>query len=391
MTSQFIVERLGRRYMAEGGDPDFAACALLLEKAPSSKEVDLLVRGMEKALEGRRLAKVPAALEKGLAVLWDKQGNNLAVVRFAVRLGSPTAYARALEMAADPKRADAERVSLMEVISQSGQADCVPVLLQLLGDGRKPAVRTAALMGLQPFNDPKIADTVLSLYPKMPADLRGKARDLLCNRPASALKLLAAVHAGTIDPKEVPFDQLRRMRQLKNAEIDALIEKDWGKIGSETTSQKISRIRSIGNILVRYGPGNPGKGKALFKETCATCHQLFGEGNKVGPDLTTADRKNRDFLITQVIDPSAIIRPEFVAFNATTTDGRTLMGLVVESTPAAVTLLDAKNEKTVLSRDRIDDLTASPVSLMPDGLLDKFTEEMLCDLFSYLQSAGPPR
>ncbi len=391
MTSQFIVERLARRYMAEGGEADYAACARLLQNAPGPKEVSLLVAGMEKALEGRRLEKVPPALEKALAALWEKQANNVSVVRFAVRLGSPTAYARALEMVADARLPDADRAALVEVISQAGQADAVPALLSLVGDGNKPAVRSAAVLGLQAFNDPKVADTLLSLYPKMPADLRGKARDLLVSRPASALAMLRAVDAKAIDPKEVPFDQLRRLRQLKNAEVDGLVEKHWGKIGAETSGERISRIRSIGNILVRFGPGDPVKGKALFKEHCATCHQLFGEGNKVGPDLTSADRKNRDFLITQVVDPSAIIRPEFVAYNVTTTDGRVLTGLVAEETPQAVTLLDAKNQKVVIGRDRIDDMKASPVSLMPDGLLDKFTEEMLCDLFAFLQSESPPK
>src|SRR5207302_6922554 len=55
LTSAVIVERLARRYLAEGGDADLAACARLLETAPGDKERDLLVRGMEKALEGRRL------------------------------------------------------------------------------------------------------------------------------------------------------------------------------------------------------------------------------------------------------------------------------------------------------------------------------------------------
>ena len=37
-----------------------------------------------------------------------------------------------------------------------------------------------------------------------------------------------------------------------------------------------------------------------------TCHQLFGAGQRVGPDLTAADRKNLDVLLQNVIDPSAV-------------------------------------------------------------------------------------
>jgi len=117
---------------------------------------------------------------------------------------------------------------------------------------------------------------------------------------------------------------------------------------------------------------------------------LFGEGGKVGPDLTGADRKNREYLLTQVIDPSAVIRPEYVAYSVQTRDGRTLVGVMAESTPDAVTLVDAKAQRTVIARDRIDVMKASPTSLMPEKLLDALTDQQICDLFSYLSGDGGP-
>src|SRR5205085_7316169 len=122
-------------------------------------------------------------------------------------------------------------------------------------------------------------------------------------------------------------------------------------------------------------PGDVVNGKVLFTKTCATCHTLFDEGNKVGPELTTADRKNRDFLLTSIVDPSAYIRPEFVAYVVNLKDGRALTGLVAESSPKAITLLNDKNERTVIARDRIDDMSASAVSLMPEKILDPLREQ----------------
>jgi putative heme-binding domain-containing protein len=179
------------------------------------------------------------------------------------------------------------------------------------------------------------------------------------------------------------------VRAHKSPELDKLVEKHWGKVGVETAGEKISRIRSIANIL-RGGPGDSAKGKELFTKTCATCHVLFGEGNKVGPELTGADRKNLDLLLMNVIDPSAVIRPEFVAYNVLTKDGRALFGLIVEATPTAITLVDGKNEKVVVPRDKIDEMSASAVSLMPDKLLDTFDEQMLRDFFAYVRGDGPP-
>src|SRR5262249_23104878 len=129
-------------------------------------------------------------------------------------------------------------------------------------------------------------------------------------------------------------------------------------------------------------------GKALFTQHCATCHTLFNEGNKIGPELTGADRKNLEVLLTNVVDPSGYIRPEYVAYYVTLKDGRTLDGLVVETTPATVTLLNGKNEKTVVRREQIEEMAPSATSLMPEKLLDTLTDQQIRDLFAYLQSDG---
>jgi putative heme-binding domain-containing protein len=116
---------------------------------------------------------------------------------------------------------------------------------------------------------------------------------------------------------------------------------------------------------------------------------LFGEGEKIGPDLTGADRKNRDALLLEIVDPNAVIRPEYVAQVVLTTDGRVLTGLITESTPQTVTLLDAKNERTIIAREKIEAMRPSALSLMPERLLDPLDAQELRDLFAYLQGDGP--
>jgi putative heme-binding domain-containing protein len=105
----------------------------------------------------------------------------------------------------------------------------------------------------------------------------------------------------------------------------------------------------------------------------------------IGPDLTSADRKNRTFLVTSIVDPSAIIRPEFMAHAVTTTDGRMLHGIIVERTPNAITLVDSKTDRTVLALNKIESLEPSPVSLMPESIIDPLDDQQIRDLFSYLQ------
>jgi len=163
-----------------------------------------------------------------------------------------------------------------------------------------------------------------------------------------------------------------------------LIAKHWGKITPATAGEKLTQIRNLGATLSR-GAGDRAAGKVVFTKNCATCHTLFKEGGKIGPDLTGADRKNRVYLLTQIVDPSAIIRQEFLAYVVNVKDGRALTGLMVESTPETVTLVDAKNVRSVLRRDQIDEMKASPVSLMPEKLLEPLDDKQIRDLFAYLQ------
>ena len=65
-------------------------------------------------------------------------------------------------------------------------------------------------------------------------------------------------------------------------------------------------------------------------ERCATCHRLRGEGETIGPDLTFANRKDRDFLLVSLVDPSGAVRKEYQASQLATRDGRILIGLIVE-------------------------------------------------------------
>jgi hypothetical protein len=59
--------------------------------------------------------------------------------------------------------------------------------------------------------------------------------------------------------------------------------------------------------------------------------------------------------------------------------------LLAEQDAASITILDAKNERVKVSRDEIDTLEETDVSLMPERILDSLTPQQLCDLITYLQ------
>ena len=105
----------------------------------------------------------------------------------------------------------------------------------------------------------------------------------------------------------------------------------------------------------------------------------------MGPDLTGYERSNLDFLSLAIIDPSAAIREEFTNYRLLTSDGQVLSGLLEDQTPDTVTMRTAEGNAVRVNRDDIETLQASPVSLMPENILDALSPEDVGDLLAYLQ------
>jgi putative heme-binding domain-containing protein len=143
-------------------------------------------------------------------------------------------------------------------------------------------------------------------------------------------------------------------------------------------------MRRLSNDL-RAAAGDPDAGKALFQKHCATCHKLHGEGENIGPDLMIANRQDQAALLANIVDPSAVIRREYIAHIVVTTSGRVVTGLIAEQDAASVTLITPESKRVKLWREEIDELNESDISQMPEKILETLSPQELRDLFSYLQ------
>ncbi|HEX7902169.1 MAG TPA: PVC-type heme-binding CxxCH protein [Planctomycetota bacterium] len=373
----FFAERIARRFMAVD---DHVACAQLL-KARSDK--DPILRGFDLALQGRRLPQVPQTFGIPFMVLMKRRAGDPLMLRTAYRMGDAGAEAELLRIAADPAAKPEDRVAFIEILGQTSGPALQPALLEIIASKQPDKVRLAAVAACEPA-------PLVEKLPTLDGALRARALNVVLSRPASALALLKAVDASRVPKELIKADQLQGAAGYEVEELTALIRKHYGAVGRATEGAKQARIHNSRNALGRLAP-DVARGKALFTKLCANCHTLFGEGGKVAPDLTGADRKNIDFMLTNVIDPSALIRPEFQAFKIRTSDGQILTGLAVEQTASAVTLVDAQVNKIQIPRDRIDAMLPSELSLMPEGLLDPLDDQETADLFGYLRSDPPQK
>jgi putative heme-binding domain-containing protein len=135
------------------------------------------------------------------------------------------------------------------------------------------------------------------------------------------------------------------------------------------------------------------RGRNLFGEAkCFACHRFNNEGGGTGPDLTAlSGRFGARDLVESLLEPSKVISDQYQAIVVTTTDDRVYTGRIVNLSGDGVTIntemLDP-NKLVNVNRKLIDSIAPSKVSMMPDGLLDTFTQDEVLDLVAYLYSRG---
>jgi putative heme-binding domain-containing protein len=135
------------------------------------------------------------------------------------------------------------------------------------------------------------------------------------------------------------------------------------------------------------------RGRRLFGEAnCFACHRFDNEGGAHGPDLTgVAGRFSPRDLLESILEPSKVISDQYGAVVIETIDGKQIQGRIVnhgdDNLMIMPNMLDPSNVIAV-DRKKIESLTESKVSMMPDGLLDTMNVEEILDLLAYLLSRG---
>jgi putative heme-binding domain-containing protein len=274
------------------------------------------------------------------------------------------------------------------VFGEIRRPEFIPVLLKVVEQEKNDALIAAALTALQSFDDLRIGDGVVSSFSRLSTDSRMVAETLLSSRTAWAMALLNAVESGTLKSDDVSEAGLRKMTRHSDAKINELIAKHWGSIAGASTEQMQQRLAEL-TALLSEGTGNPKKGKPLYMTNCGKCHQLFGEGGQIGPDLTPFKRDNQERILVNVVNPGLEVREGFENHIVVTSDGRVVNGFLADKDNQVVVLRGVDGQNIILRQGEIDEMVVSKISIMPEGTLKALTAEQIRDLFAYLRSSQP--
>ena len=401
---RLLAEDVGRRSALKQAVEIVLALGDVKSRSPVVAETAL--RTLERTLDPELVPWVSTPLDKALLHLLENESVEVALAALPLaerwsQDGKVNAAARALGrrlggIAVDAGQGLEVRTrALTAMLSLSEErAAATEIAAALLApaapDGPRLPLADEALLSLVDAlartGDPAAARALCGAWPRLSGSTRERIFRQLLERAASTAVLLDALEAGTIPAAELGLEERHRLR---NHPEEALARRARSILDASVTGTAATRDADalIAELLPQVeNGGDPARGRAVFLESCASCHALRGvvEGARVGPDLTGKGVLGAAYLLPFLVDPEREIDPAYVEFVAELADGRLVDGVLARESDETVVLRTSAGE-TELRRSDLVELRSTGRSPMPTGF-ETLGAEALRDLFAFLAS-----
>ncbi|HLJ92431.1 MAG TPA: PVC-type heme-binding CxxCH protein [Gemmataceae bacterium] len=359
-------------------------------------QLDML-HGIQDAFLGRRQVAMPDgwhAVYRKLAAS-PNIGVREQAMLLAVLFDDQEVVTALRKLVTDPSAAATTRLKVLQALAHKKDAALVPVLQELVSNrlpstvgqqGVGSSLRGAALRALAGYADAATPRLVLAAYPSLTAEEKTDAINTLASRPAYAVALLTAIDKKQVPRSDVSAFTVRQMQALRDKAVNEQITKLWGAVRPASADKREQMAKYKALLTSQYlMQANRARGRLIFQQTCASCHTLFGQGGLVGPELTGSQRRNLDYLLENILDPSALVPSDYQVTVVTLKDGRVIAG-IIKSDVDKVLKVQTEKEVLFVPASEVEERQKSSQSMMPEGLLTKLKEDEVRDLIAYLQS-----
>lgn len=231
----------------------------------------------------------------------------------------------------------------------------------------------------------KARDRLAASLPTVPARVQTAIALALAGTRGGADRLLLAVSLGKASPRllqERAVDLRMRRARIK----------DYDKKLAELTKDLQPIEKTIQELLDRRRKGfdaaktDAKVGAEMFTKHCASCHQMAGEGAKIGPQLDGIGVRGAERLLEDILDPNRNVDQTFRASTFALNDGRVVTGLVQREEGDVLVIADNQGKEVRVPKETIEERTVTPLSLMPANLAEQVPDGEFYDLLAYLLS-----
>ncbi len=352
----------------------------LTEGWPADERFDLAESTEERLLAG--LAEMPLETRGQLVKLMARLGED-RFESFAQEIVDEL-----MKGILDETLPNERRIALAnELIAfRSADASTVESLLEIVTPQTDPGLAEGLLTALRSSTSAEAGEMIRSRFPVLAPGARKVAIATLLRRGDWVNDLLDAIEAREVGLSELSLEQQRGLAAIPDRK---LAERAEAILASGGTLPSADRKLVIDEYLASIEmEGSVDRGLELFKTQCANCHTYKDLGNRVGPDLTGMALHPKAELLVHILDPNASVEGNFRVYTVATFDGLVLNGLLASETKTAIELFDSQGKKQTILREDIEELVASPLSLMPVGFEKQLDVTQMADLLAFLTQRG---
>ena len=273
-------------------------------------------------------------------------------------------------------RADAIRlISIIDPVSFEEQ------LLLYSRPDEPSVVQQEAVRGLGKIPGSHIAKYLLKNWGSMTPVVRDRAVDALMEEDERVKMLLDAVEENRVLVSTVGWGR----RVVLMRDTGGEIRDRARELLREDPAHRREVLEQYREVLVMNG--NEERGRHVFRESCAACHQVREQdGIAFGPDLATVRHWPPRALISKILDPNRSIADGYEMWVIERSTGAGIAGVIVEESSGAVTVRNAGGEETIIPRSQIESIEATNVSAMPSGLENEIDRQQMADLIAFIRS-----
>ncbi|MFO0929737.1 MAG: c-type cytochrome [Gemmataceae bacterium] len=202
-----------------------------------------------------------------------------------------------------------------------------------------------------------------------PNFMRNFFREAVANLSDAERKELAGL-LDSIDKAAIPNYDIKPRAVVKQWKVDELI----GQLDRVERGRNFERGR-----------------EAFLAGQCIKCHRFGEEGGAVGPELTAISaRFSRRDILESILEPSKVVSDQYQNIAVTTTDGKTVVGRLVDETDDRIAIQPdpLSPQRVEIKKSDLETREPSKVSPMPANLADVLTGDEILDLIAYLESGG---
>ncbi len=294
-------------------------------------------------------------------------------------------------LATDESIALSDRIDLWKAQLALRPEPQLEALLSLMGETTLDSSLRSAIA--EQFADRDAGETSALMKRCLQAATEARQQQLaeaLSGSRDGAERLLELVSSGTASAHLLSVPTIQQKLAAVNVDHwqDRVAELTAGLPPENERLTTVIRERR-GNVELTLASAD--RGKALFAKHCAACHQIAGEGKRIGPQLDGIGIRGVDRLLEDLLDPNRNVDAAFRTTTVLLDDGRVITGLLRSEDADVLVLADTKGEELRVPVEHIETRQPSTLSLMPENLVETLKQADLNDLLAFLlaQSTFP--